>query len=258
MEHNHSHKKHEFFYICGHASMILDENNNATQYNMPDSIIYTFAPPGASCSLPPDTIEQLREKLYETRSRYNNSETFWKQILKAEFNIRGINYCSEKWVNHFAKQEGYSPTKACNKQKNAILQKTFTFHDDEHQLPFGIWNLKTNKNYLQYIDEEQHDLYSICTFLKHLFPDKIINILDITCNSPLLFDMSGYEESKRLQRRLARSAIIASTSNQFHRKNKSKRKGRTRSRSKRKGRSRSRSRSRSRRSRTSQNSVSTA
>jgi hypothetical protein len=212
MEQSHSNKEHEFFYICGHGSIILDENNNATEYKMPNSVIYTFAPPGATCSLPPETIEQLREKLVETRTTYTNSEKFWKQVLKAEREIRGINYCSEEWVHYFAKQHGYSPTKACNKQINTILQKSYTFYDVEHNLPFGIWNLTTNTNYLKYLGEEHHDLYSICTFLKHLFPDKVINILDITCNSPLLFDESGYDESARMQRRLSRSSVIAELS----------------------------------------------
>ena len=197
-------KEHEFFYICGHGSTILDANNNDIQIEMQDNVIFTFAPPGATCSLPPETLEQLRKKLYETKDEYYDTKTFWNQVLKSEFEIRGMNYCSKEWVGFFAEKNGYSSTKACNIQYNTITQKSFTFEDET--LPFGVWNLRTNENYLDYIDEEHHNLYFICEFLKKLFPNKIINILDLTCNSALLFDKSAYDESSRMQRRLARTA----------------------------------------------------
>lgn len=202
------HQEHEFFYICGHGSLSLDEHYNDNEIKMPDCVVYTFAPPGATCSLPPETITNLREKLHEMKETYHNSKEFWKKVLDAEYAIRGMNYCSQEWVGFFAKKEGYSATKACNVQRDKITQKTYTFEDKT--LQFGIWNLKTNENYINYLDKEMHNLENICQFLKQVFPNKIITILDLTCSSPLSFDRTEYIENVRQQRRLARRTRLAS------------------------------------------------
>jgi hypothetical protein len=57
-----------------------------------------------------------------------------------------------------------------------------------------------------------HNLKNICEFLKGVFLDTTITILDLTCSSPLSFDRTEYIDNPRQQRRLSRSTTLPSLS----------------------------------------------
>jgi hypothetical protein len=208
------------FIICGHGSLILNDNSYVDEFNVPTLSVITFAPPTAGCMYPPENLPLLRNNLHSFNNQMTDFNEFHKVIIREEKKIFGFNYCDDVWIGYYGKEQQYDPSKGCGIQIGTVQDKLFSFVDDA--MPdgvLGIWELSTNQNIMDTIPVEPvmingnpfYRFSDIMKFLELAFgSDSPINVLDCTCSVVYNHNYDRITDS-RTQRRFQRGIINKKT-----------------------------------------------